>query len=279
MTPQSNHIIHANESNFQYEVISFSQNTPVVVDFWASWSRDCRTMSPLLERLVHEARGSFRLAKVNVDENPNLTLLYNVRSIPTLKAISFGSVIYEYVGIIPEPKIREMLQKLSDLNTENLTLERANNLLLDHQWKAAESSYRDYLTNDPNQPVALLGLAKTLLAQNQLQEAHKILTNFPISRFSPQADLLLELETTIHKYIEQQLPVGNELDNTFLAAIRLVHLGNIAAALDGLLDIIRIEKSYREGKARNVFLAILELMGSENPEMRSYRQELANTLF
>ena len=279
MPPQSNHIINANENNFQYEVIAYSQNTPVVVDFWAPWCRDCRTMSPLLERLVQQAQGSFRLAKVNVDENPNLTLLYNVRSVPTIKAISFGNVIFEYAGIIPEPKIREMLQKLSELNTENLTLERANNLLLDHQWQLAGTAYREYHARDPNQPIALQGLAKAELAQNHIEEARTILTNFPISRFTPQADLLFALANTLGQFINHQLPTMNELDNTFQAAIRLAYLGNIAASLDGLLDIIREDKTYRDGKAKTIFLAILEMMGSENADMRAYRQELANTLF
>ncbi|NSW51557.1 MAG: tetratricopeptide repeat protein [Anaerolineae bacterium] len=279
MTPASNLIVHVNENNFQYEVISFSQNTPVVVDFWAPWSRNCRVMSPMLERLVHEAQGSFRLAKVNVDENPNLSLFYNVRSVPTIKAISFGNVIYEYVGIIPEAKIREMIVKLSDLNTENLVLERANNQLWDGEWVAAESSFREFLKNDPNQPTALLGLAKSLIAQNKVEPAGRILDHFPVSRLSSQANLLLEYVNTMQQFLEQNLPTTNELDNTFIAAIRLAHMGNVHAALDGLLEIIKTDKNYRDGKARAIFLSILEWMGSDTPTMREYRNELANTLF
>jgi putative thioredoxin len=233
----------------------------------------------MLERLVHEAQGSFRLAKVNVDENPNLSLFYNVRSVPTIKAISFGNVIYEYVGIIPEAKIREMIVKLSDLNTENLVLERANNQLWDGEWVAAESSFREFLKNDPNQPTALLGLAKSLIAQNKVEPAGRILDHFPVSRLSSQANLLLEYVNTMQQFLEQNLPTTNELDNTFIAAIRLAHMGNIHAALDGLLEIIKTDKNYRDGKARAIFLSILEWMGSDTPAMREYRNELANTLF
>ena len=74
MTPEF--IIDANELNFEYEVIAFSKNVPVLVDFWAEWCQPCKMLSPLLERLVQEANGSLRLAKVNIDQNPNLAMQY-----------------------------------------------------------------------------------------------------------------------------------------------------------------------------------------------------------
>jgi len=275
----SNNIVHVNDQNYQLEVISYSRNTPVIVEFWANWSRECRTMSPLLERLVSEAQGSFRLAKVDVDENPNLTMYYNVRSVPALKAISHGNVVQEYTGMVPEHRLRDMVQKLTTLNTENLLLERADNLLLDHQWVDAEDAFRQFLQNDPNQPAALLGLTKTLIPQGKYQAAQLILKDFPISRESSQAELLSNYLKIMVQYLEDRLPVASELDSTFKAALRLAHLGNFHAALDGILDILKIERNYRNNKARMVFLAILELLGPESPEMRAYRQELAAILF
>ena len=67
-------IITVTEADFEYEVIAYSQNTPVIVDFWADWCRPCKQLSPLLEKLAQEANGSFRLARVDVDANPNLAL-------------------------------------------------------------------------------------------------------------------------------------------------------------------------------------------------------------
>ena len=79
------------EADFEFEVIAYSKNTPVVVDFWAEWCQPCKVLTPLLEKLVGELGGSFRLAKVDVDANPNLAARFNVRSIPTVIAFSDAS--------------------------------------------------------------------------------------------------------------------------------------------------------------------------------------------
>src|SRR5512136_491822 len=102
-------IINVSEADFEYEVLKFSQNVPVVVDFWADWCRPCKALSPMLEKIAHEAGGAFRLAKVDVDANPNLAILYNVRSIPMVKAFSNGQVVAEFIGLQPEDRVREFI--------------------------------------------------------------------------------------------------------------------------------------------------------------------------
>jgi putative thioredoxin len=275
----SNFIIDVNEQNFEYEVLKYSNNTPVVVDFWASWCRPCLAQGPLLERLATEGQGTFRLAKVDTDANPTLAITYGVRSLPTLKAFVQGEVVAEMVGAQPEGRLRELLASLMPPSPAALSLEKADGLLSLHEWSGAERTYREVLTQTPGQPAPLLGLAKSLLAQNKAKEALGILFNFPASKLYIKAEELQPLAQALYDLQNGRLSDESELDNLFMNAVRLASRGNNPAALDGLLEILRQNKRYGDGKARQVFVGILNIMGEEDPDTRLYRTELASVLF
>lgn len=275
----SDYIIEVNETDFEYEVLSFSQNTPVVVDFWAVWCRPCKTLSPLLENLAHEAMGAFRLAKVDVDENPNLALQFGVRTVPTVKAITMMQVVGEFVGNQPEERVRDFLSKITPPSQYSLSIEKAESLLANHEWEKAEESFSELIEHHPNQPDLLLGLAKASLGLGDAFEALLILRNFPTSRQYARAEILLPYAESLAYFTKNQLPQEHDLDFAFQNAIRLASNGNLPSALDGLLDILRQEKRYREGIAHKVVLSLLELLGEDDPLTRSYRTELATILF
>lgn len=278
MTP-SDFIVDVSEADFEYEVLSYSQNTPVVVDFWAEWCQPCKTLGPILEQLAHDAAGSFRLARVDVDANPNLALRYGVRSIPTVKAISQGQVVSEFAGAQPEARVREFVERLGPPSEAALSLEKAKSLLASHDWAKAEEIFRKLEEQDQNNPVVLLGLVKAMLAQGKSGESLFILNYFPASHEYNTAELLHPLAEAMMQNEKNQLPAENDLDSAFCNSIRLAQRGNLLAAMDGLLDILRQEKHYRQDKARQVFLGILELFGPDDPDGKQYRKELTAVLF
>ena len=275
----SENIINVNEADFEYEVLKYSQNVPVIVDFWATWCRPCKILSPALERITNQSEGAFRLAKVDVDENPNLAVLYNVRSIPTVKAFSNGQVVGEFVGLQPEERIREFIMKIVPPSPASLALEKANALLELERWSEAEEIFRQLLELAPNQPGGLLGLSKVMLLQSKIDEALDILENFPASKQFNQAQLILPFAYALEDLVNEDLQDESDLDAAFISAIRLARRGKLAQALDGLLDILRQDKNYQGGRAHQVVLAILEIIGEENPLTRDYRSELASVLF
>jgi putative thioredoxin len=275
----SDFIIQVNETDFEYEVLSYSQNTPVVVYFWAEWCKPCKTLGPLLESITAEANGAFRLAKVDVDENPNLALRYGVRSLPTVKAFSAGEVVGEFVGAQPNQRVRDFLSRLSPPSPMSLLEEKAGGYLSLEQWAKAEEAYRDVLDQMPENPGALLGLSKALLAQGASHEALYTLKAFPASSLYASAQRLLPLAEAMTAAQEERLPDENDLDAAFAGAVRMAARGSFLPALDGLLDVLRQNRRYRGEKARQVFLAILELLDADDPDARQYRAELASVLF
>lgn len=279
MTPDF--ILDVSEADFEYEVIAYSQHVPVVVDFWAEWCGPCRQLGPLLEKLAIESQGNFRLAKVNVDENPNLAVRYAVRSIPSVKAFRHGAIVGEFFGAQPEGRVREFLRQVAPTQ-DDLALEKANSLLEMEKAHQAEPIFRQVLQHTPENPTALLGLSRCLLWQGNGREALRILEDFPTSRELSTAETLLPLAQALAR-LEDGNPQFSDsedpLDAAYENALRLIKRGNFPAAMDGLLDVLRENKRYREGAARKILVALFAVLGEQNPLTREYRAELASILF
>jgi putative thioredoxin len=275
--PQS-FIIHVTESDFEYEVIQYSQQTPVVVDFWADWCIPCKTLGPILTNLAEQSQGEFRLAKVDVDENPNLTNRFNVRGIPAVKGFRLGQVVAEFTGALPEDQVRKFLDELIP-GPSDLQLDKGNSLLKTEEWRRAETAFRQVLDERPKQPGALLGLAKCLLTRGDGARAIRILNEFPASHEFSHAQQLRPLANALIQHKDRPINTGNLLDATYQRALYLISNGNIPAAMDGLLAILKEDKHYHDDEAREVMVSLFEILGEENPQTRKYRTELASVLF
>lgn len=273
----SDHIVHVSEADFHTLVLEHSVQQPVVVDFWAEWCIPCRGLARTLERLADEAAGAFRLAKLDVDANPRLAKQLGVKDIPAVKAFRNGQMVAEFSGIQPEAKVREFLHALGP-SSYDLEAGRAEHLLTQRDWAAAEEAFRQILESNPDHPAGLLGLAKAQLVQGDFSGALSILRNFPVSKLYGQAEQLIPLAQAMADSANGDL-AEDELSPLFANSLRLAGRGQLEAAMDGLLELLRQDKRYQRGIAHRSALGILALMGENSPQAQAYRKELASLLF
>jgi putative thioredoxin len=274
----SEYIKEVTEADFEYEVIAYSNQVPVIVDFWAEWCKPCKTLTPLLEKLAENAQGSYRLAKLNVDDNPNLALRYNVRSIPNVKAFRDGHIVSEFLGLQPEPRVREFIRNLAPSQID-LLLEKGQSQLETMSWEEARASFRQFLAKSPNHPAGLLGLLKSCLMLGDYSDARLIMDDFPPSPEYSRMELLRPLYDRL--IAEKSSPGSSDepLDAAYNNALRLITRGNLAAAMDGMIDILRQDKHFKNDGVRKMLLGLFELLGDNHTLTLNYRRELAMVLF
>jgi putative thioredoxin len=270
-------IITADDTNFELQVLEFSEILPVLVDFWAKWSLDCQPVSNTLESLAVQYAGRFRLAQVDVESSPRLTKGYQVHTVPTIKTFENRIVTGQLEGKHTEQQIEDYLKRFVP-GPESLLLEKAASYLKDKQYSAVEDTCLEILEDVPGNPPAKLLLAKSLLWQGEYLETLTILHHFPPSREFQAAEKLAPLAEQLQALPSLQ-SIGKPLDAVYIRALGLIEKDQIPAALDGLLEILKRDKTYRAGNPHKAILGIFELLGEEHPLTREYRPLLANALF
>lgn len=164
-------MIDVTDATFDAEVVQRSMTTPVVVDLWAPWCQPCKTLGPMIEKVVDETNGKVVLAKINIDENPQVSQAFRVQSIPAVFALANGQVVDTFVGAQPEPKIREFVNNLiaGEMQAELAALAAAGD----------EASLRRAIEIDPTYKPAALPLAHLLLTAGKANDALAVLEPLP----------------------------------------------------------------------------------------------------
>jgi putative thioredoxin len=239
--------IDVTDANFESAVLERSTQVTVVVDLWASWCGPCRTLGPILERVVDGAAG-VELVKIDVDANPRSAATFQVQSIPAVYAIRDRRVVDSFVGALPEPAVRQWVSSLNPPPSE------VDKLIANGD----EASLRQALAMEPANEKALLGLAGLLASDSsdagRRQEALSLLAKLP--------------ETAETRHIAAMARLGDEAGET------LAGLDGVEGKLDALLERVR-----DDDEARQEFVDLLEILGPDDPRTASYRKALTARLF
>jgi putative thioredoxin len=271
-------IISVNELDFEVQVLVYSDRIPVLVNFWASWNDAGKRTNVQLESLVLENPGRFRLANLDVDKNPLLTGRYQVHTVPTLKTFQNGMVTHQLEGLQTNLQLIDYVRSFAP-GPENLLLEKAASYLESSHYEDVEDTCLEVLEDDPGNPGAKLLLAKSLIWQGEYLEALTIIHHFPTSTEYQGAERLSPLVEGLLKEFDPGQQSENPLDPHYYRSLHLIQIGNIEAALDGMLEILKQDKGYRSGQPRKIILGVFELLGNDHPLVIDYRAQLANALF
>jgi putative thioredoxin len=267
-------IFDVTTESFEREVIERSKEVPVVVDFWAAWCGPCRALGPVLEKLAREGAGSWLLAKLDVDSNQALSQAYRIQGIPAVKAFVGGKVVAEFTGAQPEKMIRGWLtQFVRDSGSDALAAIAA---LEAAQPDEAVAQYRLLLGSEPGNNAALFALGR-LQALRGAAEGFAALRQLPADADNfVRAQALLPLaELTQLEAAEAETPSAT----LYAAAAAAVRAGDYAAAVDGLLRLVMVDRGYRDDGARRAIVALLAALGDGHALTVPTRRRLANALF
>jgi putative thioredoxin len=284
--PASPHVKDVTEANFETEVLEASEKTPVVVDFWSPSCAPCRTLGPMLERLVNERKGAVILAKVNTDDAPRLAAYFGISAIPAVKAIYQRQLVNEFEGLLPEPALREFLDQIAQAGDPELFNAQAAELAAPAR---AQKLYREMIAKDPDKMEARVGLARVLLQQGQIDEIPSILEPVgPSGDVGTAAEGILAQVNLVRN--AKGLPTETALRQQIAAdpknAQAHLDLGSLLAsrgdyenALAELFKAAELDVKLASGGAREVMVKIFYALGSNHPLSNEYRSKLSRLLY
>ncbi len=277
---------------FMQDVVQPSMQTPVLVDFWATWCGPCKQLTPVLEKLTAAYKGKIRLVKIDIDQNKALAAQLGIQSVPAVFAFVGGQPVDAFMGALPEAELKQFIDRLlkgeqkADLQA---ALQQAKTELQAGNVAGAAMLYQEILTLDPQLPAALAGLGMCYLQSNdraraetmaaQISENHRLhpevapfFAALELAAQAPDSEGLRAAESRMAQAPNDQ---AARLDY----AKALSGAKRFEEAIEVLLHSIKLDRRYDDEAARKQIVKILEVLGFDHPLAASTRRKLSSVLF
>jgi putative thioredoxin len=283
---------NATTATFAKDVLEASRQVPVLVDFWAPWCGPCKQLTPILEKVVRAQNGKVRLVKVNVDENQAVAGQLRVQSLPTVYAFRDGRPLDGFMGAQPESAVKAFVDRL--LGEEAATdaaaaVEAADKALEAGDLQGAAEIYAAVLQEDPQNSLALAGLAKCYLKSGDVERAEQTIALVPpdkaqsapvagvraaldLAKMAARAGDTSKLEAAV-----KAEPANHQARIDYATALAAV--GKKAEAVDQLLESFRRDRKWNEEAARKQLVQLFDAWGPKDPATLDGRRRLSSILF
>ncbi len=280
-------IHHVTAENFNTLVIENSFKQPVLVDFWADWCQPCQALIPILTRLADEYQGKFILAKVNSDEQGELAAHACVKSLPTVKLFINGQIADEFMGAQPESEVRKFLDKHIRSASDEI-MSAAVQAYHEGRKQDALDMMNKALADDPKNAKLKINIAKMVANDGDYESATALIDTLSdeekdqaeVREMMAQIKLAVKLQQAGDPAeIEQRLKQNpDDLDALLQMSDYLTAAGQFEEAIKILLDIMTKDRSFKDDAGRKGLLEIFEILGAENPLVKTYRRRMFTLL-
>lgn len=298
--PSSGDLVKDSDQNgFVADVLEASREVPIIVDFWASWCGPCKTLGPIIEKVVQNAGGAVRLVKIDVDKAPDISAQLQIQSIPTVYAFKNGQPVDGFQGALPESQVKAWVDKLiqehggtADASPDPIeeALNAAEAAMAEGDIASAGAAFAQILNQDAENTRALSGMIRAYLAAGQNDKARAI-----ANQASPEtlksselagAVSALELAEAGSALAGNVEALRAELDANpdnhqarFDFAVAAFATKDTEGAIDALIEIIRRKRDWNDDAARTELLKIFEALGPTDSLTNAGRRKLSSVLF
>ncbi len=280
------HVIDVTTETFETEVLQRSLQTPVLVDFWATWCGPCKSLGPVLEKLAGEYGGAFVLAKVDVDKEQQVAAAFQIRSVPTVFLLVNGQPVDAFQGALPEGQLRQFLQQHGIEPLAAPPAEPAELAPLDPHAEVVR--LRHAVQDAPDQDELKLDLALALLRTGAATEAEQLLDALPANLATDDRSIRARARLGFAALLKDAPPVPvleqaiaanqGDLKARHLLAVHQLVGGDAAAGLEQLIEMLRRDRGYQDGLPKKALIDAFRIVEDEDL-VGQYRRKMASLLF
>jgi len=278
----SSYIIDVTSENFNDAVLRNSHKGPVMVNYWAENAGPCLRLWPVLEQLANDYNGQFLLANIDTDKEKQLARDYGVNSVPTVKLFINGEVIDQIHGYDSPDSFKKMLDKYLARESDK-DLAAAVTKYQNGEKEAAFEQLNKLIFIDPENSRIQLTFAKLLMKEEAYEQAYALLEKTPLKNESEEAVVLMTnalFLSTVQKApalddIQEQLKdKPDDLTMLFQLCSHKMMQSKFSEAMDTLLQIIKLDYTWRDAIASLCLRGLFIMLGKDNPDVIEYRQKL-----